>query len=504
MTMILSLEIDNNIKIIESFIKGEILSVLRYMSIDTVCVKDGNIINIGRAANVINGELKKHGIKTRKAIIVINSSEVMIRTIKLPLLKKSSEILSMIQIELQQEISADLSKYKIIYEVSNITNENNIPYAEYIAYCIPLILVSQYIELAAKLKFNLLKIDISPNCINALYKNNIKINDDVLNNTETAAFMNVSENSISFLVASNGFCDFHISSEFEENHIERVAEPHSQYGYSELAADDNLFEALVAKFMRYYYSVSGKRIIDKIYICGSINQKLKEAIETNLNMKSEIISSISNLKTDELPNNFELSKYFNTILALFSRNKGLNYNSSNKKIKTNCGYAAILLIIAAALTVLFGFFNYKSAMKNELYAMSSYIDDKKNNEINSAIEEIKNETNYLKLYLQQAEMLQKAVEDNDFVDTDILREINRLKPFETKVTSIYSDKDSTQLQCISPSMSEAALFFSDLKGIEMVDSAYMPEIQSKIGQSYSYSIIVTYSHHFRSGSFSFE
>ncbi len=256
--------------------------------------------------------------------------------------------------------------------------------------------------------------------------------------------------------------------------------------------------------MRYYFSVSGSRSIDKIYIYGSSNKKLKEAIKAKLNMNTEIISSISCLTANELLNNFDLDKYFNTVLALFSRNNFLNINAVNKKIKNNYGYAAILLIIAAAITVLLGFFNSQAATRNELIAMSSYINDEENNEIDSVIEEIKKETDYLELYLQQAEMLQKAVEDNDFVDTDILREINRLKPFETKVTSIYSDKDSTQLQCISPSMSEAALFFSDLKGIEMVDSAYMPEIQSKIGQSYSYSIIVTYSHHFRSGSFSFE
>ena len=124
MTMILSVEIDNNIKIIEALRKGETLSVLRYMSIGTICVKDGNILDMDGTVSVINKELKKNGIKTKKAVFLINSSKIMIRTIKLPLLKKSSEILSMIKIELQQTVSADLGKYKIIYEISNITNPN--------------------------------------------------------------------------------------------------------------------------------------------------------------------------------------------------------------------------------------------------------------------------------------------------------------------------------------------------------------------------------------------
>lgn len=490
MAMILSVEFDNNIKIIEALKKGETLSVLRCMTIDTFCVKDGKIIDMDGIVNVINEELEKNGIKTKKAIFVINSSRIMIRTIKLPLLKKRSEISSMIQIELQQTVSADLSKYKILYEISDVTNENKIPYALYIVYCVPVVLVNGYIELAAKLKLKLLSINISPNCINALYKDNIIINDFVLSNMGTAAFINASENSIQFSVANNGFCDFYRRFRYTEALIEKVAESHYEYGYLEGRTVENTFTAQIAKFMRYYYSVSGSRSIDKIYIYGSSNKKLKEAIKTKLNMNTEIISSISCLTANELLNNFDLNKYFNMVLALFSRNNFLNINAANKKIKNNYGYAAILLIIAAATTVLLGFFNSQAATRNELIAMSSYINDGEANEIDSVIEGIKNETDYLELYLQQAVMLQKVVEDNDYVDTSILREINKVKSFETKITSIYSDKDSTQLQCISPSLSEATLFFSNLKEIGLIESAYMPAIQSKTGQPFSYSIIL--------------
>ena len=114
MAKILSFEINNNIKIIEASIKGEVLSVLRCMCIDCVYVKDGKIIDLDGAVNEINEELKSRGIKTKRAIFLINSNSIVIRTIKLPFLKKSSEILSMLQIELQQTVSIDLSKYNII------------------------------------------------------------------------------------------------------------------------------------------------------------------------------------------------------------------------------------------------------------------------------------------------------------------------------------------------------------------------------------------------------
>jgi hypothetical protein len=87
----------------------------------------------------------------------------------------------MIQIELQQKVSADLAKYKIVYEISNVINENKTQYADYIVYCVPMILVNQHTELAQKLNLKLIKIDISPLCINTLFKNNITVNDNNLN-----------------------------------------------------------------------------------------------------------------------------------------------------------------------------------------------------------------------------------------------------------------------------------------------------------------------------------
>ena len=66
----------------------------------------------------------------------------------LPLLKKDKEILSMLQIELQQTVRADLSRYRLIYVVSDVTNENKISYAEYIVYCIPEDMVNDCHELA--------------------------------------------------------------------------------------------------------------------------------------------------------------------------------------------------------------------------------------------------------------------------------------------------------------------------------------------------------------------
>ncbi|MGI5834785.1 MAG: type IV pilus biogenesis protein PilM, partial [Bacteroidales bacterium] len=177
MAMVLSVEIDNsNIKFIEASKKSETLFISKCISIDiSNGVKDEKIIDIKSVVNKISEALEKYGIKTKKAVFVINSNSIMVRTIKLPLLKKKSEILSMIQIELQQILSADLSKYQITYEICRTIKENKIIYADYIVYCIPRLAVNQCLELAENLKLKLLKIDIPHFCINTLY-NNCKIN----------------------------------------------------------------------------------------------------------------------------------------------------------------------------------------------------------------------------------------------------------------------------------------------------------------------------------------
>lgn len=493
MAKILSVEIDScNIKINEAVKKGETLSICTCMSENIgYGVKNGKIVDINTVVNRISEILRNNNIKTKKAAFVINLSSIMIRTIKLPLLKKSTEIISMIQIELQQLISADLNKYRITYEISNITNENKVSYADYIVYCVPIDLISQYVDLAEKLNLNLIKIDILPTCINSLYKNNIKINGNSLSIKKTLAFINIKENVISFLVVRNGFCDFYISSEIEKAYIEKVAEPQYTYFDGENYLNkDNIIVSQITKFLRNYYSTSGNKVIDKIYIYGSCNLNTIIEIKDKLCMDVENINNISNL-TIENTHNFELNVYFSIAAALFSHNKSNGFIAiKRKKVRNNYGYVVISAVILISSVYVFGFLNSQVEMRNKIQAMTLFIDDGNNNEINNKIENIKMETDYLEKYLKSAEILKQVIKENDYVDSSVLRKINMAKPSETKVTSIYMEKKSTQLQCLSSSMSEATLFFSNLREIEQIENVYIPAIQSKTGQAFSYSLVI--------------
>jgi hypothetical protein len=187
---------------------------------------------------------------------------------------------------------------------------------------------------------------------------------------------------------------------------------------------------------------------------------------------------------------FEINKYFHAVIVLLSKNKEINLTTRNKRIRNKYGYVAALFIIIVTLVAMIGFINSQHVMRAKIAAMSSFIGYGENNELNKEIENIKNEADYLGQYLNQAEELQQQIDDNDFVDSDILRKIYVSKPSDTKLTSIYSNKDSTQLQCVSSSVAEVTLFFSNLREIEQVERVYIPAIQSKTGQSFSYSVVL--------------
>ena len=132
--MFLSLEFGNNIKIVEGYKKKNIVYIKKAVTInESVDIKD-----ILKLSDSINEVLIKNNIRTKRAIFIINTESAIIRKIKLPLLNKKSEIITMIKHELGQVVSADLSLYKIIYKIIETHEAEEKATALYAAYCLPL------------------------------------------------------------------------------------------------------------------------------------------------------------------------------------------------------------------------------------------------------------------------------------------------------------------------------------------------------------------------------
>ncbi|MDW5300397.1 MAG: pilus assembly protein PilM [Sedimentibacter sp.] len=503
MAKILSIEIDNfSIKIIECIKKGEILSISSCTSINIPSgVADGKIIDMDLIVNLINESLTTNIIKTKKAVLVINSDTVITRKIKLPLLKKKSETISMIRLELEQLVSADLSLYAVVYKTADISVDDGIKNAIYVIYCLPIILFNQYKELARRLKLKLISIDVSYNCLNKIYDHGLSVNNNVIKSGGIFVFVNLGLNTISFCVVKNGITNFSRISyiEFEKDFIERVAETPLNYSNSICVSAELMHGWLdeISKYIRYYYSLDNVNYIDKIYIYGAYSQAegFQEYLSVNLNCDVEIINKLSNVKLygDYINGNFEIHNYFVSVLALIGDKRDVNFLTEGfkQKFKSNFRFVVALTVLTIFISAYYAISNFNGSFKKEIETMSLFLNNKENVKINAEIENLKNEVIYLEEYIEQIKMLKIAIKNDDYVCSEIFKEILNAIPRNTKVISVSVDKNNTVLQCVSTSMVEVTLFMHNLRVIDFIESIYMPSVAVKqeLLHNYSYSVV---------------
>lgn len=481
--MILSIEFGSNIKIIEGYRKKNKVVITKAVTLNVAAdIYHGSIVNIDLMADTIKDALSDNKIHAKKVIFIVNSESVIIRKIKLPLLKKKSETLSMITFELEQLIPADLNRYKVIYKIIDTYDENNALYA---VYCLPLNIFMQYRKLAEILRLKLIKLDIPSNCLNTISEQNLKINNFSRNEENVFAFVEIDFQKITFCTVNRGINDFfricHI-----DNSIEAVAESHVSYTDS---CDCDAFESTsilwleeINKCIRYYYSVDNNRI-SKIYIYGHFSSlwNFDKLLSLNLNIEAEIIKSLSDIafKDKNL-----INKYFIPVMALYNL-KSMNFLY---KCKDNYIKFRIIIIIAAVLLCFFFLFHRRSYLQREIEAIGKYVDDKENIRNNSRIERLKEENTLLESRINLIEDAIYSI-NSEYVNSEILRAIYYSIPENTKVLSFSASRGSINMECVSSSIDEVILLLSYLKDMDFIEEINTPEIQSFQDSKYSYSIV---------------
>lgn len=504
MSLILVIEIDNNsIKIMEASKKGKSLTVLKCFSLTAASgIEEGKIIDTDSVASLVKEKLIKNSVKARKAVFVINSGCVITRKIRLPLLNKKDEILSMIRNELEQIIPADLSRYKIIYKIVDETCRNDVKDAFYVIYCLPEDIYYGCRELARKLKLRLDYIDVSFNCLNKISIHDITINGNSLNSNGIYAFVNINSQFISFCVLNKGINDFSRIFSYNEKDdlIGGTAESQDSYSsksyYSTFFMNELLDE--ISKYIRYFYSIDNSNYINKLYIYGdySNDEKMIKFLSDNLKIEVEVINQVSDIQSDNKGSNENLcpDKSLILILSLFNDKKDICFSTDNF---IECRYGSkfcsavvsIVLIIVSSVIAAVSYYNIVFINKTD--TMRIYVDNVDNARRNSEIENLKKDISLLDNYLEQAVNLKKFINQDDYVSSTIFREVFRAIPQNTRVTSISVDRISTQLSCFSASMEDAALLLHNLREIDFIEEIYLPviEVRQEGDGRYSYSIV---------------
>jgi len=498
----LSVEFDkSSIKVVEAYRNGASLSVLKCISINAdTGIENGKINDIVMIANLLKEGLIKNNIKANKAVFVVNSDSVIIRSMRLPFLENGDDILSMIEIELSQLIPIDFNQYKIKYTIAEIVEENDVKEAFYVIYCIPEKLFPDLRELSKRLNMRICCLHISFCCLNNIFDCNININGKPLDEENTCAFVDINSSYISFCTLNKGVNDFSRLFFYgqDEYSVEAVAE--SQYKYIEDSDDSIVFKYEILdkinRYVQYYHSVDNSNSIKKLYIYGggSKDNNISGFLSQKLKIDVEVINQIQEIYFDTISLNENLisNNYFIPILSLFKGKKNICFSTNEhielvrrpKFLAAACG---TIILLASCL----GFKYYDTAVSDKIYNMSKFIGDEDNARRNVEIESLKEEVALLESYLEQSVKLNSIIRSEDFVSPVVLRDIFNAIPQNTRVSSISSDINGIQLSCFSDSMEDVTLFLHNLRDIKFIEEIFLADIDVKQDGDgrYSYSVM---------------
>lgn len=502
MCLFLSLEIyDEGIKIVEALRKSDSVTVMKCDELTGIdIIENGRIADVNAVAVLIKNMIAKNGINTRRAVFTVNSASVISRKIKLPLLDKRREILSMIRNELEQFMPVDLNQYKIIYDITDIVNDNDVKYAFYVIYCLPCDIYKGCKELAKILKLKTVLIDVSFNCLNRINKYGSRINSHIIKKDCIYAFLEINNNNISFCILKNGVTEFsRISLNEDISVIEKAAEEYAPYNAAKSTNStpgmDKLMDVL-NRYIRYYYSMNNTNIIDKIFIYGDIlDRNISIFLANNLRIEAEIIERISCFKLNtkfNMDNNIT-GKYFICHLSLLNNktNMWFSYGSDldlkpNYKLFTVAILAVLLTVILAAVT----WKNYNIMLETNIQNMKLYIYDEERAEMNAEIEDLKNEIDLKENHLEKVSKLKYVIKNENSVSSIIISEFFESIPDNTRLVSMSVNRNNTQISCVSEAMSEVTLFIQNLRKLNFIEEIYFSGIDVKNEEgSYSFSVM---------------
>lgn len=527
MGRILSVEIKNrNIKIMEGSKSGASLTIYKslFLDLEPGNIDDGKIIDIDVVVNTVEKALKEHNIKSKNAIFIINTNATITRNLELPILKSNAETFSMIKNELEQLLPVDINQYKIVYKKTETIHVDGVEKGYFMVYGLPTTMYEQYMELAQRLKLELIAMDLASNCLDKIASQKLTINKQSLKSGTSAAFIDIGYSNISFSVVNNGKDVFSrissnglhdivksFSTVFNMNQEDALKEINS------LSLDDNIVVKEISKiniledninmwidefnrYIRYYNSSNKERQIDKIYVHGSFAniEGLAQFLENRLNISTEEINEVSNVISKDNENKLDVKSFLNSLLSLHINKKDINFLTDKKKAhkgKFNAGVGFMALGLILVLTIAYFGYDYiveKSTLEKNIAEMDKFMSNEENIKTNNEAIEIINKATLLQTYINEVDKLQTAIKNEDAVNTIIFEQIAASIPTGTIINSMSIDSTSIQMQCTSISRQEVAQFEKNLKQIEFIDNVFIPAIVDSAegaSVSYTYSVV---------------
>lgn len=352
MRRILGLEIGHsNIKMLECRQKGGQFIIEKAQRIPTPkdSVTDGIINDVDQIYELINQEIKKNRYRARNLVIVIKSSEIITRDIKMDIMPKK-DMEAILAIEYQEHLLVEVSKYQVTYKVLNDGLEGDTGQQEVQIVAAPNTIIDPLIEIAEKLRMRIRVINVASDAVADIFsqENEVSItnaseNDlmvvDIGGKSTTATIISngigILNRDIPFgldsindiLKDEFGSSDEELLEEFKQRyagiydedsqadiygqHISEVLKPMLQY---------NLIEG-IKRLLQFHFSRGRRQEIEKIYIVGggAYLKNIDKYMEHLLDIPCVLGVDLNSDKV-EFPEEFQdESAYFANILGLVSK-----------------------------------------------------------------------------------------------------------------------------------------------------------------------------------------
>ncbi|AOT68175.1 type IV pilus assembly protein PilM [Geosporobacter ferrireducens] len=309
--------------------------------------QDGQIINIQKLKDVIEGTLEANKIRTKSVVCTLESSTIITREIVLPMVKPQ-ELKEMVRYEIQQYLPIELEQYVIQYKLLEEFKEGDTKHANIWVAALPKTIVESYLSLLESLNLKPVALDIHSNTVAKIIDSNCQINKAAAISDKTVALIDLGHHHMNVTILDNGsfkfnrllnmggkdietnlsnFLDFSVEQakikKLEASDISEI-----EGDYSEESRTLNIIKSSIdtwideiERVFKYHTTRSTGNKIDEIYLFGgSANQTgIEKYMEESVNIPTYKIKTISNVNTSGIKGNIDLTGYINALGAMIRR-----------------------------------------------------------------------------------------------------------------------------------------------------------------------------------------
>lgn len=347
---ILGLEIGNaNMKLLECRLKGHQYIIEKSKIIETPpeSISDGIIWDISRICHILEGEIKKGKYKSKNLAIVIKSSEIITRDIRMDKMP-AKDMKAILELQYHEYLLVDITQYQITYKVVRDVEKEEGLEQEILIVAAPNKLLDPLIEIADKLKMKIKSINISSDAVANLFREDSFVMDMreesamVVDIGAVVTTVTLISDGVSVLSKNIGFglqeLDPLILNHFGSKQIGEIEKFKDKYGgvfdenhdvdlYSRFISEkvkpmlEHKLLAEIRRLLQFHFSRGQHEQIEQIYLIGggaglkNIDQYMGEliGIPCSLGIKLDMTQIESNLEVQSK------SQHFANILGLISQ-----------------------------------------------------------------------------------------------------------------------------------------------------------------------------------------